>query len=347
MHKELNMEQIPLVSIGLPTCGRADLLKQALYSLVAQDYPKIEIIISDNGSTDSTQTLCRDWVEKYSFINYYRLQTQVRATQNFATVLLRSSGDFFMWASDDDLWDPSFISTIMKRLLSDERLVLVAAEAQYMLIDNTKLPFFREGEAFYNEIFEPCIDRLLQIAKHNYGNLIYGIYRKKILLDQKSGTVFDSVTSLNEIPVFIQVAAKGAIKVIDKVLFYKTAPLHVYFQAAREYGFRPTLENEVKNSEKFDSDSDRKTMLLYRALIPARWLSDYAIYTYQNFKYHFAALVDIMRALKKISLAFHEKVVLIMVFFTTITKHFLKLNFIWKIEDIIKLIKNKRKSIKL
>jgi len=50
----------PLVSVGVPTCNRAALLGRALKSLVAQDYPNLEIVVSDNASTDDTTAVCAD-----------------------------------------------------------------------------------------------------------------------------------------------------------------------------------------------------------------------------------------------------------------------------------------------
>lgn len=44
-----------LVSIGIPTYNRASTLRRTLESVIAQDYANLEIIISDNASTDETQ----------------------------------------------------------------------------------------------------------------------------------------------------------------------------------------------------------------------------------------------------------------------------------------------------
>ena len=54
--------KLPLVSIGMPTYNRADLFREALALARAQDYPNLEIIVSDNHSTDDTERVAREVV---------------------------------------------------------------------------------------------------------------------------------------------------------------------------------------------------------------------------------------------------------------------------------------------
>ena len=56
-----------LLSIGIPTFNRAETLKQAVESLLAQDYPNIELVISDNASTDDTERVCREFCRDPAF----------------------------------------------------------------------------------------------------------------------------------------------------------------------------------------------------------------------------------------------------------------------------------------
>lgn len=93
----------PLVSIGVPTFNRPAGLERALISLLQQTYKNIEIIISDNNSSDERVL---DVIKKYSSedsrIQYYRQNTNRGALANFQFVLKKATGKYFMWASDDD-----------------------------------------------------------------------------------------------------------------------------------------------------------------------------------------------------------------------------------------------------
>ena len=336
----------PLVSIGVPTYNRAPMLERALKSLVAQDYPNLEIIISDNASTDDTPQSCARMQEQYSFLRYHRNSTIVPAMENFRKVLLLSSGYYFMWASDDDLWEPGFVSTLVDYLESNDDLVLVAAEAQYMLRDGTKLPFFREGAPFYKLLPHSRLRRLLMIVAHNYGNLIYGLFRREALLTQDGGTILDPVKFINEIPIFLQVAACGAIQVCDRVLFYKATTLPTYLQAAREYGVAPVLDQQQHPAA--DSQASMLTLDILRhggsfaglrkLLRPVEVLLwQLCGRSVNTLLYHARTLTDIRRALWRLQdISFATKLILLIAFTVRLTIHFLKLVVVWQVQDIIR-----------
>ena len=60
----------PLVSIGVPVFNGGKGLDLALNSLIEQDYPNLEIIISDNGSTDTTSEVCEEYLKKDTRLKY-------------------------------------------------------------------------------------------------------------------------------------------------------------------------------------------------------------------------------------------------------------------------------------
>ena len=73
----------PLVSIGLPVYNEAEHLAQALDSLLGQDYENIEVIISDNASTDGTPQICADYAGKDGRVRYHRNETNIGGINNF------------------------------------------------------------------------------------------------------------------------------------------------------------------------------------------------------------------------------------------------------------------------
>lgn len=77
------------------------------------------MIISDNASTDKTPEICKEYVSKDPRIKYYRNERNLGAMANFKRVFELSSGEFFMFASDHDLWDKTFISRCVEVLTED------------------------------------------------------------------------------------------------------------------------------------------------------------------------------------------------------------------------------------
>jgi glycosyltransferase involved in cell wall biosynthesis len=99
-------------SIGIPTYNRADgYLRQALQSAIAQDYEPLEIIVSDNCSTDNTQALVHSFDDPR--IRYFRQPENIKANDNFNFCLQQAQGAYFLLLHDDDLIDPTFISACM------------------------------------------------------------------------------------------------------------------------------------------------------------------------------------------------------------------------------------------
>jgi hypothetical protein len=338
--------QKPLVSIGVPTCERASLLERALRSLIEQDYPNLEIIVSDNASNDKTPEVCERILSQYPFVRYSRISTRTPAFENFKRVLRLSTGKYFMWAADDDLWEPNFVSTLVRYLESDRDTVLIAAEAQYMIRDGAVLPFFPEGRAFYDKLPHSKLRRLLMFTSHSYGNLIYGLYRREALFTKNGGTVLDVCKFINEIPIFLQIAIKGNVQVCSEVLFYKSAPLATYLQAAREYGFKPVLNQGQRAAattqstlslQATTSHTTRRFAKLraFLASLPflvslLQWYN----YSMNVGSYHIKALTDIRQAIWHLDISFASKLVLFVTFTKELTAHFLKLVVVWQTKDI-------------
>lgn len=122
----------PLVSIGMPVYNGEDHIRQALDSLLAQDYENFELIISDNASTDATQQICLEYASKDPKIRYHRNTTNVGLIKNFNRVFGLSSGEYFMWAGHDDVWEPSFVSRCARALRRNPSVVLSYPQARFI-----------------------------------------------------------------------------------------------------------------------------------------------------------------------------------------------------------------------
>ena len=108
----------PLISIGLPTFNRPEGLKKALMQLCNQTYSNIEIIISDNCSPNlQVQEIANSFNKSDLRVKYFRQTKNIGMFDNFRFVLNKSSGKYFMWASDDDEFDKFCIEKLQLLLL--------------------------------------------------------------------------------------------------------------------------------------------------------------------------------------------------------------------------------------
>jgi glycosyltransferase involved in cell wall biosynthesis len=123
-------DNTPLISIGLPTYNGETFLRQALDSLLAQEYKNFEIIISDNASTDGAAAICREYAGKDARIKFFANDENRGAAYNFLKVLALASGKYFMWASDHDLWRPTLLAKALAVLENDPGVVLCYPRAE-------------------------------------------------------------------------------------------------------------------------------------------------------------------------------------------------------------------------
>ena len=107
------MSEDLLVTIGIPTYNRADsYFPDALRCALNQSYSNIEIIVSDNCSTDSTEAIVKSYDDPR--IRYIKQKTNIPPTDNFNFIIEQARGDYFSILHDDDLIDEDYIETCMK-----------------------------------------------------------------------------------------------------------------------------------------------------------------------------------------------------------------------------------------
>ena len=103
------IDRIPRVSIGMPVYNGAAFLRESLDSLLSQTYEDFELVISDNGSTDGTQNICRAYATEDVRIRYYREEENRGAAWNYNRVFELARGEYFKWAAHDDVHAPTFL----------------------------------------------------------------------------------------------------------------------------------------------------------------------------------------------------------------------------------------------
>ncbi len=118
----------PKVSILIPTYNRPDFLPKAVESALRQDYPNLEVIVSDNASSTCLLPVLAPYLSDPR-LKFYQQTENLGMGGNWRKCLYEyASGDWFMLLSDDDeLLAPHYIRTVMENLTP--RVVLAYADA--------------------------------------------------------------------------------------------------------------------------------------------------------------------------------------------------------------------------
>jgi glycosyltransferase involved in cell wall biosynthesis len=121
-----------LVSIGLPVRNGEERLGSVVRSVMAQSHERLELVISDNASTDGTEELCRDLARSDRRIVYHRHAKNVGLLNNFVHAMRMAQGTFFQWVGDDDWLAPRYVARCLEALAEDARLILVTTQIAYV-----------------------------------------------------------------------------------------------------------------------------------------------------------------------------------------------------------------------
>ena len=174
----------PLVTIGLPTYNRPAGLQKALENILKQTYSNLEIIISDNCSTDAEVSgIILNYAAKDNRIRDYRQNENIGLEENFNFVYAKANGQYFIWMSDDDYFDASYITECVRFLQDNPGHVLCSGQALY----------YDDGEFSFKENMMPLCQEssFLRTSKFfsqmQQNGKFYGLFRNKLLASAPLG----------------------------------------------------------------------------------------------------------------------------------------------------------------
>lgn len=210
--------QAPLVSIGMPVFNAERYLRRALDAVLAQDFSDFELILSDNGSTDGTEAICREYAARDSRIRYVRQDENLGALRNFTFVLEQARGEFFMWAAHDDAYAPTFVSRCLEQLNQCPRAVACCSEIIFLDERGRQIAGMSYVNIDTNGM--SATERIFELIKRFNWYATYSLYRRDVLLKTPplcAAFGLDVISLLN-------ILLLGDIVKVPESLFYYTIP---------------------------------------------------------------------------------------------------------------------------
>jgi glycosyltransferase involved in cell wall biosynthesis len=130
---EKPIPQRPLVSICIPVYNGATWIAEALESALAQTYPELEIVVSDNASTDETAAIVRSYPDPRIRLKTAARNAGIAANHNRTVLLAR--GEFVKFLHHDDRLLPTCVEEMVALALEDPEIGLVFAPREVLLVD--------------------------------------------------------------------------------------------------------------------------------------------------------------------------------------------------------------------
>jgi glycosyltransferase involved in cell wall biosynthesis len=167
------MSDAPLVTVAMPVHNGARWLAAAIDSVRAQSYRNLQIIISDNASTDDTPRICAAAAGDDARIEVVRHDELLPVWRNFDFGRTRKRGTYFMWAADDDLREPEHVARLVDALRSNPSATLAYSWTRMVDVDLQPIEILQG----YDERIASAdaAERVAAFAGHHYRVAIYGL----------------------------------------------------------------------------------------------------------------------------------------------------------------------------
>jgi len=256
----------PRVSVIIPTYNRYDLLRMAVASVINQTFNSYEIIVVDDGSTDSTSKIKDEYGNALRY--FYKNNAGVSSARNFG--IGKSNGEFIAFLDSDDEWRNDKLEKQVNFLDEHKDIGMVLCNYNYMntsrqitgAVDRRQhLPYdgsllvyvmmspwlipssllirknILDEVGYFDESLETAEDLDLHIrvaAKHQIGllsDLLLNILYTSDGLSQRSNTYDDNITVIDKYLYLIEDK-----KILNKIrfnLYSKAATGKLYFNEYR------------------------------------------------------------------------------------------------------------------
>lgn len=140
------MNGLPLVSIVTPSFNQARYIEATIRSVLEQDYPRIEYLIVDGGSTDGTVEIIKKYEGR---IGWWVSEQDKGQTDAINKGFARAKGDILAWLNSDDTYEPGAVAAAVKYLMEHPRVGMVYGDCNFINEEGQVIGRFRAEQTDY------------------------------------------------------------------------------------------------------------------------------------------------------------------------------------------------------
>ena len=138
----------PLVSIVIPCYNQGNYLRQAIESVLSQDYPRIELIVLDDGSTDDTKTVLAAYAGRFHWESHANMGQAATLNKGWRM----SKGEVLSYLAADDFLLPGAVGIAVEKLVASPEVVLTYCDFNIVDPKSRVLRWIRAPEFSYRDL---------------------------------------------------------------------------------------------------------------------------------------------------------------------------------------------------
>jgi len=132
---------LPLVTIVTPSLNQGRFIEETILSVLNQDYPNIEYLIVDGGSTDSTLGILKKYSDRLTWISEQDSGQSNAINKGFKM----ANGEIVAWLNSDDLYEPGAVIKAVACFTAMQEVMLVYGGANFINEDGKIIAKFEHS----------------------------------------------------------------------------------------------------------------------------------------------------------------------------------------------------------
>jgi glycosyltransferase involved in cell wall biosynthesis len=213
------LRSAPTLTIGVPVYNMGAYLKEAVESVLAQTFTDLELIISDNASTDETEAVGRALAASDPRVTYRRNAENVGLSANNNLLVPLARGRLFKWAPADDVLLPGYLERCVNAIDADPSVILAYPQTRFVDGKGTSLDLVDPGWHLVSD--DPSERLLFAILAGHFANAGLGVIRTEALrrtrlLPRYAGGDFRLLAELSLLGKFVEIPEQLYVRRIHK-----------------------------------------------------------------------------------------------------------------------------------
>jgi len=203
----------PMLSLAMPVYNAERFLREALDSVIAQDFADWRLLICDNASSDGTEVIAKEYADRDPRISYVRHQRNLGAAGNHNYGFHHTDGEYFAWVHGDNNYEPSYFRRCLEELKAHPEASCVHSVVVDIDADGTRLQRWDEG---LRSDSPDVARRLRDLTELDHMCFAwFGVVRRDVMAKTSLHASFDSADRLT----IVELALRGPIRMLPEELF--------------------------------------------------------------------------------------------------------------------------------